>query len=109
MLTHRTAEVPPQAVLTQRTAEVPPQAVPMRCATLALGCGGRWQPLWCVDPGRHTEGLACHGGPRVSPHTLASCRSTPYRGCRGRRSPRGQDQRAHRANGGAVLARTQRS
>ena len=73
MLTQCTAEVPPQAVLTQRAAEVPPQAVPTRCATpyfrvwrplaAALVCGSR----------AITGGLACHGGPHVGPHTLASC------------------------------------
>jgi len=50
-LTQHTAEAPPQAALTQRTTEVPPQAAPTRCATLTPGYGGRWQPLWCVDPG----------------------------------------------------------
>ena len=51
----RTAEAPPQAALTQRTTEVPPQAAPTRCATLTPGYGGRWQPLWCVDPGLSLE------------------------------------------------------
>ena len=55
VLTQRTAEAPPQAVLTQRTAEVPPQAAPTRCATLTPGYGGRWQPLWRVDPGLSLE------------------------------------------------------
>jgi hypothetical protein len=54
-LTQHTAEAPPQAALTQRTTEVPPQAAPTRCATLTPGYGGRWQPLWCVDPGLSLE------------------------------------------------------
>jgi len=35
----------------------------------------------------------------VGPHTLTSCRSTPYRGCRGRRSSRGRDQLAQGQRG----------
>ena len=54
-LTQHTAEAPPQAALTQRTTEVPPQAAPTRCATLTPGYGGRWQPLWRVDPGLSLE------------------------------------------------------
>jgi len=102
-LTQRTAEAPPQAALTQRTAEhaaeVPPQAAPTRCATpysriwrplaAALACGS-----WAF-----TGGLACHGGPHVGPHTLTPCWRKPYRGCRGRRSSRGQERLAQGQRG----------
>jgi hypothetical protein len=49
--------------------------------------------------------------PTNTSHTLTSCwRNQPYRGRRGRRSPRGQPvgrNDVRRANGGAVFARTQ--
>ena len=54
-----------------------------------------WRPLAaasvCGSRATYCGGLACHGGPRVGPHTLTPCRSTPYRRCRGRHSSRGQD------------------
>jgi len=105
----RAAEAPPQAVpnaaqplptvrrprrrTDTRAAEAPPQVAPTRRNTQNLGYGGRWQRAASVYGSRatHCGGLACHRGPRVGPHTLTPCRSTPYRRCRGRRSPRGQD------------------